>query len=536
MNILNNLNMKNIQYILTIAVFALLIGCETTELDLTTDPNNLSLDQVDANLLLNDIQTTFVGIYNGYNAPSRDLMRMENLFGTYFNLVDVNTLDNAGGEWAQSYQLFSNVNILSELNAASGGELPFHTGIAQVIQAYCYVMLVDYVENVPFMQANDPLNFPQPEVDLGSDIYAAMLTQLEDAVVNLETETANIPNDLYYGGDSSAWVRLANSLRLKMFLQTRLVNGPASTAGINSIVSDDNFISSPDQDFQFQYSSAEPPVDSRHPFFVGNYLVGGAATYMSNSYMFELLAGKSVVDPRLTHYIYRQTDTDPVDDFLPCDGSTIHDFCYIGDFYWGRDHTDNEGIPNDNTLRATYGVYPAGGAFDDGLGLSAANSSNLGGAGIVPIMLSSFTNFMLAESALTLGTTGNARDFLNAGLMDSFDKVSAFDAGNAIDSADITAYIDVVLAEYDAATTDDERLNIVITEYYLAAFGNGVEPYNAYRRTGFPNNLQSPILPSGTFPRSFPYPNIVVNNNFSVEQRAVTDQIFWDTNPADFID
>ena len=88
----------------------------------------------------------------------------------------------------------------------------------------------------------------------------------------------------------------------------------------------------------------------------------------------------------------------------------------------GRDHTDNEGIPNDNTLRATYGVYPAGGAFDDGLGLGAASTNNLGGAGIVPIMLSSFTNFMLAESAITLGTSGNARDFLSAGLMDSFNK------------------------------------------------------------------------------------------------------------------
>jgi hypothetical protein len=61
--------------------------------------------------------------------------------------------------------------------------------------------------------------------------------------------------------------------------------------------------------------------------------------------------------------------------------------------------------------------------------------------------------------------------------------------------------------------------------------------YNAYRRTGYPD-LREGIIPVGPFPRSFYFPKaeIDTNDNPNLTQGVLTDQVFWDTNPAGFID
>jgi hypothetical protein len=89
---------------------------------------------------------------------------------------------------------------------------------------------------------------------------------------------------------------------------------------------------------------------------------------------------------------------------------------------------------------------------------------------------------------------------------------------------------------YNNATDDEARLNIITTEFYLASFGNSIEAYNAYRRTGYPLNLQRPINDDNPiFPRSFPYATDAVNFNSSISQKQNRVKVFWDTNPDGFI-
>jgi len=101
---------------------------------------------------------------------------------------------------------------------------------------------------------------------------------------------------------------------------------------------------------------------------------------------------------------------------------------------------------------------------------------------------------------------------------------------------DIDDYLTEVGTLYDDATTDDERLEVVVKEYYIALFGNGVEVYNLVKRTGMPSNLQPALLADpGDFPRTFNYPANCVNLNSSIDQKPHTVQVFWDTNPAGII-
>jgi len=164
--------------------------------------------------------------------------------------------------------------------------------------------------------------------------------------------------------------------------------------------------------------------------------------------------------------------------------------------------------------------------------------------GMEPIFLSSFTYFLQAEAALTMGTAGDPEALMLQGIQASFDKVAAFpgsinysptsDTAFLITDFKVQKYLTYVKNQYEAAASDDAKLNIIEKEFYIAAWGNGLEPYNTYRRTAKPDNFQltANIADPGAFIRSFFYPSVYVNLNKNITQKTVTNvKVFWDTNP-----
>ncbi len=102
--------------------------------------------------------------------------------------------------------------------------------------------------------------------------------------------------------------------------------------------------------------------------------------------------------------------------------------------------------------------------------------------------------------------------------------------------ADVDAYVAEVLSLYDAATTNDAKLDVVMREYQIATWGNALEMYNAYRRTGKPSVMQPTLeLNPGDFPRSMFYPAVYVNRNAKAVQHDLKTQVFWDKNAPGFI-
>ncbi|WP_298473334.1 SusD/RagB family nutrient-binding outer membrane lipoprotein [uncultured Maribacter sp.] len=556
---MKNINQKLIYKLIFLGLFFVAASCETIELELLDDPDQVSLTQADLNFFLNSNEIALADIFqgrsdrderNGVSGAGMEATRLLHLSGPLYQ--NAFTSDKFNIVWELTYsRIISNNRALEPL--AIEQEAFQHLGIAQIIEAYAVTTLVDYIGDVPYSEAvNGTAN---PKRDSGAEIYAKMYTLLDDAIENLnKTSAISYSSDLYYGGDSDKWIKFANTLKLRLYLQSRLVNTAESTAGINAIISSGNYITTADDDFQFNWSSNDNNPDSRHPDFAKNFDSPGIVLdYMSNHLMNELNAGvddKTVVDPRLRYYFYRQLDRNAIDtNEQDCFGSlppahygfTIPFCTTVFQGYWGRDHGDDAGIPPDTGSRAIWGVYPVGGVFDnDSFAPIVSRSVGYQGSGISPIMLSSFVNFMLAESALTLGTTGDPATYLREGITQSISKVMAFGSGQAAGSpfepsqADIDAYIDEVMANYTAAASDDEKMNIIMTEYHIALYGNGVEAYNSYRRTGMPNDLQ-PLRATDTdnFLRSFFYPTSSVSNNSNSDQKEnVTEQVFWDTNPA----
>lgn len=545
---------------ISIFVFLLLglafSSCETTDLDLLDDPNNVTLDKADLDRYLTQIQIDFASFMRQTGRNGAQVTRVEYMFGrTYENNFQPAVLD---GEWALAYQRMFSDMVGAEALATESEDFK-HIGVMRVIKAYTLMTLVDHFGDVPLSQATNPVEFPSPSTDPGADVYAAAITLLNEGIDLLGQPGANLAVDFYYGNDFDKWRKAARTGLMQAYFNRRLVDGGA-IASFNSIASNSaSYISSNDDDLEFNYQTGfvEGQFDFRHPAYNADYnLSGGAGRYRSNWIMNQMLEDN---DPRRRYYFYRQfgctpgasCDLDGDQERLQCSVEPRPNhipseqvYCFVEAGYWGRDHGNDEGIPPDGLRRTIVGVYPAAGNFDDAIDGDdssfgpATQGDGGGGAGIMPIMLSSYVDLWRAEIFLVQNNSSAARNALNSALQKSIDKVTSFisvdsdaDTSVAPTAGDISSYITSVTNAFNNANNDG-KWEILGNQVLVTNYGNGLQGYNFYRRTGYPRNLQVNIEPNpGGFIRSFFYPANEANvNNNIVQKGSVTEQVFWDNN------
>lgn len=527
-----------------ILLFMVGSACELD--DLQQDPNLLSTEDATADFLLNSVEFAMKDWFWEVTDQTMEVTRMiaaEPRGDLYFSFLQPQDHDD---QWELLYtSILSDADRLIEISEEQ--QLFTHLGIAKVIQAYTLMVAVDFFGDIPFSEALDP-QVLQPSPDPGSEIYARAETLLDEAIGHFGQDAARAPGlEIFYNSDTDQWTALANTLKLRLYLTTRLVDSGAA-GKIDALIAEGNFISG-ENHWAFPHGTQAAAPDSRHEYFVDNYVVG-ATDYQSNYYMWLMATEKGITDPRIRYYFYRQTLQNTTDDNeQECISQPRPDhypdnmpFCndFLGRGYWGRDHLDTDGIPPDNLLRTVFGVYPAGGKFDASQGVNVTATDGLGGAGVHPFMMTSFVDFMLAESALVLGTTGDPRALLEQGVRNSIRTVIDFGSAAVTNPAFVPTpgaiedYVSIVMNRYD---TSDDKLGVIMKEYYLALFGNGIESYNLYRRTGKPDNVQLALEPSpGPFIRSFFYPAKAANQNQNIEQKGegntLEERVFWDDGSA----
>ena len=574
--------MKNIKYsmknrfkIIGLALIASSIlltnGCETTNLDVVPSPNFLSPEQADVDFFLNSIQQMVANLHsgtegsneNGWAQFGMEAVRMQHQFGpTYRESYEPADFDQI---WDDAYSE-ALIDIRTMTPLAMEANQFTHVAIGQILEAYIITTLVDLFGDVPYTEATLGVEGVfNPALDSGASIYAAADQLLVDAIANLNRDESTLPsNDLYYGGDETKWIKAANTLRLRLAVQSRLVNPAESTSIINSLVAGGNLILDYTDDLQFQWSANNAAPDSRHPYFDATYDgQGPKSDYYTCNYYMDLMANQyNNIDPRIRYYFYRQqSDFSGADVItkecvtevsIPTWWADFDTYCTVPNIngyngLWGRNHLDDDGIPPDDAFRTLHGVYPIGGPFDAddfrNVSGSSAVSEGYAGAGISPILLASNTNILLAESALVLGTTGNARTYLEKGIRESMNKVATFGsplaAGTGFEAtaALIDAHVSDILSAFDAGD-DRDKLRIIAEQLFIADWCNGMDAYNAYRRTGQPDNLTpaTRVQDPGTFLRSMWYPQVASDNNSNITQKTNPDTpVFWDTNPDGFV-
>ena len=558
--------MKSLSKIIIAVLLLLPFSCDTLNFkDKLSNPNAATEESASADLLFNSMQLSFANMYNSANRFIAQPMRMEAMtWGVDYNAAFGSTTGNT--VWSIAYaQIFPDYDAF--LAIAEPAELNAHIGAAKVIKAYTLMLLVDLFGDVPYTEAGGGVSNPSPVADDQSALYDTVKTLLDEAISDLDP--ANVSRgfpgtDLFYGsGDNRAkWAAAANSLLMKWALNKNDM-GVFDAAAANAISSNDG-------DFDFHYGTNRNNPNARHPQYNSQYETSDGV-YMSNFYMWnmrgsnggaEVGTDKDSKDPRIRYYFYRQTDTALGEDQFtidcpfrprPTHYAARDPFCLATNIpagvdptgnadgaegYWGRDHGDADGIPPDGQLRTVYGVYPAGGLFDGDTFKNTKKSGTLGGLGqgIWPVMDNYNVHFMMAERALKGGDVAGGRTHMEAGIRASITKVMDFaDAVDEADvdpafvpsSGDIDTYVNEVLANYDAAT---DPMDVVMKEFHIALWGNAMDAWDAYKRTGYPSGLQPTREPSDAipFPHMFLYPSIYVDLNQNASQRSFGEMTFWD--------
>ena len=567
---------NNFLIIISIVSLFSISSCETIDLDRTQDPFNLSPDKASVDFLFNAIEEDFVrqiegdadykdnwqsgGSTNGDGLSlfGGELTRMYSMSNTNANnYKTVYQPSDSDDEWTNFYAgLLANIRLMNTL-AEKEGRLK-HIAIGEFIEAYTMTAMVDFYGDIPYSEALQSSQNYNPKVDSGASIYAKAIQLLDDAIIKLSSKSPNPLKEVFYNSNTASWIKAINTLKLKLYLQTRNVDNTA-IAKFDAITASGNYIQNSSEDLVYNWSatSATNP-DSRHPRYGLNYGSTGAGDYMSNWLVGTM---NTLNDPRIRYYFYRQRKAVPGRE-IPADEETLScsllsapahyvasgfTFCSLPNGYWGRDHGDNKGTPPDGFLKTTFGVYPAGGKFDGDNFKNVYNtttSKSIGaqGKGITPILLASWVHFMKAEIALSQNNTAVAKTEMLVGMQKSIDKVQSFgsndseytvDKSFAPTSVNINSYATFISSSWDSGSATD-KWNILSVQQFIANFGNGIETYNYYRRTGYPTSLQANVDPNpGGFVRSLYYPSDAVNNNTSISQKtSQTVPVFWDKNPS----
>lgn len=585
-------------------VVLLIVASSCTLDNDTVNPSTLTPSSGDDELILTGAQLNFASFFSSASGNTDQLVRMNAMTGGYRYPTAI-TASSANGLWSLAYQGVL-INTKSAIALAQAKGKTTNVAIGKILEAYTYLTLVDIFNDVPRTDALKGIDQFSPKVDLATDVYTAAITLLTEARTELAKTGAAVginnitSNDLFYGGSRTNWTALANTLELKAWLNIRTL--PARVAEADTKITAllaSNIINEESENFVFKYGTSTVP-DSRHPAynqFYGN-TAGTAGGYIGNYFLKEAYNGLGVEDPRWRYYFYRQVGSinPSAAGFdvkaLGCTPGAVPPhyaaagavFCVFEPGFYGRDHGDASGTPPDSPVITCAGVYPAGGRPDNN---SALNTSYNGttkrgdganGAGIQPIWLYYFTDYIKAEIEARRGNTAAAKTNLIAAVSKSIDFVKRFADGKGQSvtllpwSSTATTltikpsnddcsliwppvpqtvpptpappaylqcrfnnlfndYMRAMSTAYDNAAN---KLDVIGREAYIAYWGNGVEAYNSYRRTSAPRNLQ-PTLQTGAgfWTRSFPYPATFTTlaGSTPAKNNEAVNKVFWDGNP-----
>ena len=150
---------------------------------------------------------------------------------------------------------------------------PRYFGIAKVLKAFTYSVIVDFWGDVPFTEAHQGVSNVTPAVDDDAAIYPALITLLDQAIVDLKASSslaAPAGDDYIFSGNAARWIKTANVLKLRMYL--KLANTPGfNTSAISSFITSTpatEFMESITDDMQHPFATVAQRQNPTHQFIL----------------------------------------------------------------------------------------------------------------------------------------------------------------------------------------------------------------------------------------------------------------------------
>ncbi|MGN6494148.1 MAG: SusD/RagB family nutrient-binding outer membrane lipoprotein [Agriterribacter sp.] len=483
-------------YIKTVLVSGLLLfgfGCTKNFEKMNTNPLIVTKDVIKPSMLLTAVLKQ--SIFTTYS---------NTIFKEYSNYYS----NEASGvifqnqDWSTPFSDYQGnlINISEVVRlTADKPELRNQHAIGRIWKVWLFQQLTDAYGDLPYSEAmlgvDEAIN--QPKYDTQEDIYKDMLNELKEAAAQLSDDAGQTSfgsADILFQGDVEHWKRFANSLRLRLAVRVRYADETLAGQHITDVVTapliDDNA-------WNATLTTIDgTDINNRNPLY-NDYV---------NSNQYPVWVGFTVTqellkrdDPRLPVFANKAAE--------PAAG------------YRGRPMT----LQGDQKIK--YG-------FDSTARLPMFFQE---ATHTIVVMNAAEVFFLRAEAALAGLSGEDAQQLYRDGITASLEQYN-------IPGADANDYMASPAASI-ATGTDEEKLENIIVQKYLAMYHQGTEAWAEFRRTGYPRIWTGGDLGStnGNIPRRLTYPTSEYSRNNSNVAQAVSrlnggdkmmSRIWWDAKPG----
>ena len=529
-SIINTRGKLSIGALLTVAIFAL-NSCTKKFEKFDTDNTGLTSQQVQVGLIFPGIQTAIFGEENNYQLDQNlnadcysGYMMSPDPFRGNINNLTYSLVDG----WNQQIFIDSYTTSLFDINAiaklGTRSTAPDFWGVALILKVETFDRITDKYGPVAYSKAGSSVT--STPYDSQQSVYQQFFLQLDTAVTNLNTYVKANPGktpfqayDLIYGGDYTKWIKLANSLRLRLAMH--IVKIDAATAQTQAEKALD-----PANGGVLAANTDNAGVSGGGYHNPLNVITTSWTDISMGADLESYLVGYN--DPRLPQYVSPATDSR-----------------FTGQF---------KGIRIGSLITAKPGYS----------GYSILNA-NTAFTPTSPMMLMTAAEvwFLKSEAALRGWTNaGDAQTDYTTGIQTSMSQWGVAGA-SYISNATSTpiAYVDpsnsannspalsTITIAWDPAATSEQKLERIITQKWIAMFPEGQEAWTEYRRTGYPklfpvvNNNSNGTIDTQTQIRRLAYPSNEYTTNGAETQKAVQllggpdvggTRVWWDVNKGNF--
>jgi hypothetical protein len=344
-----------------------------------------------------------------------------------------------------------------------------YEGVALVMRTWVFLLLTDVYGPIPYTEAlkgtaAEP-NYT-PTYDSMEKVYAGMLADLATANDKLNTAGPAISGDILYGGSILKWKKFANSLRLRL-ANRQAAKKPAESKAIMA---------------EILGNATKYPVFTSN---ADNATLLNSVVLPSNNEWNQVMVQDGRTDWNISSTLADRLNA-LGDSRITVYANANKDGKYLG-------HPN--GLPD--AIATTY------------LGTSSV-LGNYFTAAAAPSVLMTFAelNLILAEAALDGDITGSAQTYLERGITASFDQYGL-------------KVPDGYVVRIGAATKEK-----VMEQKWIALFGQGIEAWTEYRRTGLPvlpaKDPRAVFANDGVLPTRLKYPNSEYSLNETKLKEGIT--------------
>jgi len=485
---------KKISVIILAIISIIAASCTKNFNDLNTNPALVSEKMIKTDNLFSKVQKESMFTIPDFDRISEFAGFMSNeASGFPFQEADY------GEPFTTYYRVYlSNLNEVIRLT-----EDPVKSNknaMARIFRAWLFQNLTDIYGDIPYFEAakSGDAFVASPKYDKQEDIYKDLLKELKEAAAQLISDPSKETfgaADLLFGGDVNAWIKLANSLRLRLAIRTRYADNALAQAQISDVINAPLIEENAENARLLSEPKDAANRNNRSPII--NAINDGVT--LGNYFSFtvlEILALNN--DPRMPVYFQLPKQID-VSSAIPYRARPINPSGPINARY-SRDSV------------SMIGKFFEASQFSFNM-LTAAEVS-----------------FLKAEAALAGLIADDANTHYRKGIRLAMEQYNIPEA--SID--------DFMLSS--AATlngTNEEKLEQTIVQKYISLVYQSTEAWTEYRRTGYPKMWlgNGPTDTDGKVPRRLTYPADEYSKNGINVNEAVskfsggdklTSRVWWD--------